>query len=72
MSNTLFPNIKYVTERRQYRNDYTTYTGFEGFEQIKEYERYLKDNLYVYFPEITRRWEENGQFFAEVKMATSC
>jgi hypothetical protein len=72
MSNTLFPNVKYVTDRREYRNEYTTYTGFESLEQIKEYEYYLKDNLYVYFPEITRRWEEDGKFFAEVKMASSC
>ena len=72
MSNTAFPNLKWVSDRREYRNEYTIYTGFESLEQIKEYEYYLKDNLYVYFPSITRSWEENGKFFAEVKMASSC
>ena len=72
MSNPAFPNIKWVSDRREYRNEYTTYTGFESFEQIKEYEYYLKDNLYVYSPEITRRWQDGGKFFAEVKMASSC
>jgi hypothetical protein len=72
MSNPAFPNVKYVTGRREYRDEYTTYSGFVSLDEIKEYERYLKDNLYVYFPEITRRWEDNGKFFAEVRMATSC
>lgn len=65
-------HLKFVSREIRNRDHYTTYTGFSSKEEVEEYDRYYQENWYVYFPKVTKIWEENGNWFCILRTADSC
>lgn len=69
---TIWSHLQHVSRRHSGRDVFTVYTGFSGLDEIKEYEDYQDAHNYVYFPRITKRWEEDGKWYCELREADSC
>ncbi len=63
--------LKFVERHVIGRDEYRKMTGFDSREEVEEYGRYYEENMYVYFPKLTRIWEENGNWYCIVRTANS-
>ena len=72
MSINRWSYLKWEGRSLQGRDEYTTYSGFTSEEDVKEFDKYQRANWYVYFPKITKTWEEDGKWFCILRTAQSC
>ena len=72
MSRSNWSHLIWIGRTKSGRDEYTTYGGFASKEEVDEFDRFQRDNNYVYFPQITKVWEEDSQWFCILRTADSC
>ncbi len=72
MTRSNWSHLTWIGRTKSGRDEYTTYGGFASKEEVDEFDRHYQENWYVYFPKVTKVWEEDGKWFCILRTADSC